>query len=174
MGKWSKLKDRYPKAPVDGDYQAKIDVVLNTPIMGKLAARQLKDDDLETLYLGARERKDEVESLLSVVKLEIEAYEQEFANRFVARGQTTVTFDDGVRLYLRDEPNFIIDENKFYDWRESDPANEAEFPAKVNTQTLKSRLKSRLEENQPLPPGTGVGWIDTKIGCQGRGRGDAE
>lgn len=161
MGKWSELKKKYPAAPVgDPNYQAKVDVVKNV-LLGK------NDDQVRDRYVEALQSKENLKEQLSLANLEIEACEQVFVSRLEGRGQTNVTFADGLQLYLLDKPSFKITNSlEFVKWLR-DPQNQAEYPLSVNPQTMSSRCKARLEAGSPLPPGVELGWVDTTLGKRG-------
>src|SRR5271166_1386217 len=113
MGKWTSLKKQYPKAPLDGDYQLKVEAI-------KTELFNLGDVLLKDKYVELRHYKEKLKEGLSQVNAEIEACEQVFVDRFESRGELNQKFEDGLTLYLTDSPNFrVADEGTFYGWLRS-------------------------------------------------------
>lgn len=163
MGKWSKLKDIYPKMPVDAGYQEKVDAILNseapadvlTPGDKKgLAVRDLSDFQVEALYNRARDKKESLEALVSIKTLEIEALVRLLVDRFEASGETSKTFEDGCSLRLADEPfPTVTDSGKLRAWIIK---KNMEDMLTLNFQTMKSMVKACLADGHPLPDGVDV------------------
>lgn len=163
MGKWTALKKKYPKVidPED-EYQQKVEKLART----KLA---LSDVALKEEFIRLKRLKENLQDQITTLTLELKAVESVFISRMEARGgEAQIKFEEGITLYLIDEPEFRVGEpENFRQWIDGDSANAAEFPLTVNANTLKSRLKARMEAGQELPPGTEISWVNTKLGARG-------
>lgn len=164
MGKWTALKSKYPKAPIDGFYQAKIEAIKDA---FEKEGVTLTDLALKDRYVDLRRAKRRLEEGLAQVNAEITACEQLFLDRFESRGETKQTFEDGTTLYLRDEPSFKVgDPAAFYEWVKN-VDHEQEYPLTVHPMTLAARLKDRVEAGDSLPPGVEIGFVKTSLGARG-------
>lgn len=163
MGKWTKLKQVYPKMPVDATYQQKVDAILDSeapadilsPADKKdLRVRDLSDHQIEQLYNRARDKKESLEAQVSIKGLEIEALTKLLVDRFEDAGETSKTFDDGVQLGLTDEPYPTVnDSGKLRAWVVKQKMTDL---LTLNFQTMKSMVKACLADGQPLPDGVDV------------------
>lgn len=167
-GKWSYLRDKYPKMPVGADYQQKLDVVLDTVVEGhSLKLRDLPDEDFKNEYLKRRDELDDLMARQKVLNLEIEAMTRLMVARFEDDGTSSVTYDDGVSLGHTVEPYpFVEDPVALLAWIKR---KGMEAMLTLNYQTMASLVKERLEGkvNEPLPDGINV-YMRDKLSCRGR------
>jgi hypothetical protein len=173
-GKWSYLRDKYPKMPVDANYQQKIDAVLDDDSEENqvvkaygLPLRKLSDEDFKNEYLKRRDELDDLAARQKVLNLEIEAMTRLTVERFENDGTSSVTYDDGVSLGHSVEPYpFVDDQAALLAWVKR---NGMEAMLTLNYQTMASLVKERLEGkvNEPLPDGVNV-YMKDKLSCRGR------
>lgn len=173
-GKWAYLKEKYPKIPVDAEYQQKIDAVLDdasedNPTFKRygLPLRELPDNDFKEEYLKRRDELDDINARLKVLNLEIEAMTRLLVARFEDEGTSSVTYDDGVSLGVSPEPYpFVEDPAALLAWIKR---KGMEDMLTLNYQTMASLVKERLEGkvNEPLPDGINV-YMKDKLSCRGR------
>lgn len=178
MGKWTKLKGKYPRLPLETDYQQKVNVVLDSQApefvlspaehSGRIyKVRELSDFQIAALYNAARGRKDELEADLKVVDLEIEAYSRLLVDRFEAAGETSKTFDGGTVLSLGDEPYPTVkDQALMMAWLKR---KGLESLLTLNYQTMSSLVKNAIQEGSELPDGVDI-FIKTKVTRRGGGK----
>lgn len=173
-GKWSYLRDKYPKIPVEAEYQQKIDAVLDdksdeNPTFQRygLSLRELPDEDFKNEYLKRRDELDDLAARQKVLNLEVEAMTRLMVSRFEDEGTTSVTYDDGVSLGHSVEPYpFVEDPVALLAWIKR---KGMEAMLTLNYQTMASLVKERLEGkvNEPLPDGINV-YMKDKLSCRGR------
>ena len=180
-GKWSFLKGKYPKVPLDGEYIKKVDAILDTlapaDILGPeeadmpITIRNLSDFQLTKLYCKARDRSDELNAELKVLGLEIEAYTRCFVERFEEAGEISKDFADGVSIGIGVEPYpYVKDQQALMGWIKE---RGMEAVLTLNYQTMASLVKERLEGkvNEPLPAGVDV-FMKDRLTCRGRSKND--
>ena len=175
-GKWTYLKEKYPKIPVDAEYQQKVDAILDdkseeNPTFKRygLSLRELPDNDFKEEYLKRRDEVDDINARLRVLNLEIEAMTRLTVSRFEEEGTSSVTYDDGVSLGHTVEPYpFVEDPVALLAWIKR---KGMEAMLTLNYQTMASLVKERLEGkiNEPLPDGINV-YMKDKLSCRGRSK----
>lgn len=178
-GKWSFLKDKFPKMPIDADYQAKVDSILDSVAPMEildpseadmsLMVRHLSDSQIQQLYLKCRNRIDTLTAELSSLTLEEEAYCRLFNDRFEDAGEISKTFNDGVTISISVEPYPTVKDKVALDgWLEK---KKLTILKTLNYQTLASLVKERLEGkvNEALPDGVDV-FMKNKLSCRGRNK----
>lgn len=175
-GKWSHLKGKYDKLPLESDYMQKLDVILDSPpspimeeciALGATRIRNLTDVQLKDRYLKARQKVDELTNELATYALEVEAYTRLFIKRFDDNDTQSVNFDDGVQLGASFEPYpNVKDKDALMTWVKS---KGLEVLLSLNYQTLASLVKERLEGkvNEPIPDGVDI-FLKEKLTCRGR------
>jgi hypothetical protein len=169
MGKWTQLKKNFPAAQLDSEYQGKVEAIKSDYLKTGVCA---SDESLKTQYVTLRNSKDRINQALAQINAELMACEQLFIEQFEARGTLNQKFEDGLTLYIKDDPTFkVVNPEEFYEWLEKDPSRKLEFPLTVHQATIQARLKDRLEQSEPLPPGTEVGYIKTSLGARGLPKG---
>jgi hypothetical protein len=168
MGKWDYLRSKYPKVPVDADYQQKVDAILDTEAEGYgLKLRELPDADLKNVYVEKRAELDGLNAMVKTLTLEIEAITRLMVEHMEEEGQSNITFDDGISIGHSVEPYpFVEDQAKLLEWVKK---NNMEAMLTLNYQTMSSLVKERLEGkvNEPLPEGVNV-FMKDKLSCRGR------
>lgn len=175
--KWAFLKGKYDKLPLDADYQAKVDAVLNSPApkwaLGiadsdlELSIRLLSDEQVKQLYLRTRKRSDNLAKKMAVLNLEEEAFCRLFCERFEDAGEMSKTFTDGVTIRVSSEPYPTCKDKGALDkWLEKKGLLGLKT---LNFQTMQSMVKERLEGkvNEALPDGIEV-YLKDKLSCGGR------
>jgi hypothetical protein len=168
MGKWDYLRSKYPKVPVDADYQQKVDAILDTVAEGyNLKLRDLPDADLKNVYVEKRAELDGLNAQVKTLTLEIEAITRLMVEHMEEEGQSNITFEDGISIGHSVEPYpFVEDQSKLLQWVKD---NKMEAMLTLNYQTMSSLVKERLEGkvNEPLPDGVNV-FMKDKLSCRGR------
>ena len=190
-GKWSWLREKFPTVPLESDYRAKIDSVLDSTscrgfqledgswsaclgtkkckvCKGKAPKiRDLDDLNLKDRYLEVRDRTDELNLELKNLGVELEAYTSIFVERMEEREETSKTFIDGVSLGMSIEPYpQVKDQMALKGWLAEKGLSDL---LTLNWQTLKSLVSERLtgEVNEPLPSGVDI-YCKPKLTCRGR------
>lgn len=172
--KWAKIKEQYPKLPLDAEYAQKIEAVLNSPVPGcdaieaGLTDQWVKDDPLRTysidalvaIYNAWRGDKERLEDELSGVNLKLEAVERMIEEYYDANGLLTQKFDDGTSITVSPDPVVNVEDSQaFYAWVKEDAERVSKFKLAeyINPQTAKAGVKAMLEQNlHTLPPGVKV------------------
>lgn len=180
MGKWDYLKGKYPKLPVDGDYRAKLDTILDAPAPAEvvspgeedleLTIRQLSDFQINKIYVGVRDQIDAHNVQLKQLNLEEEALTRLMVERFEEAGVHKVDFDNGTQIGISVEPYpYVSDQKAFMGWIKE---KGLESMLTLNYQTMASLVKERLEGKvkEPLPAGVEV-FMKDKLSCRGRKKG---
>lgn len=182
--KWAMLKGQFPKLELDSDYTYKIETVLNAPVPledAKSFAIRFSSDvteyitttplralDFQTivkLYNCYREQKEELENLLSVAQLKLEATERMIEEHYEANDLLTQKFDDGSSITVSPDPVVTVeDQQVFYAWVKEDPERIATYKLAeyIHPQTAKAQIKALLEVNKPKPPGIAV-FVQSKL-----------
>lgn len=175
MGKWDKLKGKYPKLAPDSSYAEKLDAVLDSPAPQEylgahddglgLTVRCLSDFQLARMYEDVRIRVDQLEADLKAAKLEQEALTREFTGRFEDAGEVSKEFEGGMSLGAGVEPYPVVaDQQKMLKWVRD---NGLESMLTFNYQTMASYVKQCIEGGKPLPDGVDV-FLKDKLTCRGR------
>jgi hypothetical protein len=174
MGKWSGLKGSYPKAPLDGTYQEKIEAVLNSPaplaVLGlsetakAFTVRELSDYQLVRLFNQAKAAKEDLEEKIKILTLELTAYTQLLVERYDDQGIEKATYEDGATVGIHVEPYPVVtDSGKLLAWVR---ANDLEAMLSLNYQTLTSLVKDAIENGKLLPDGVDV-YLKDKLSRRG-------
>lgn len=174
--KWAKLKEKFKALPMDADYSAKIEAILNSPVpendlvqagLGDLfndsPMRTLANPEITALYRYWRRQLDDLKAIESVINAQVEAAEQKIAEHFDANDLLTQKFDDGASLTVAPDPIVTVaKESEFYSWVREDANRKAIFNLKeyIHPQTAKAQVKLLLEQNAELPPGIEVNYIN--------------
>lgn len=139
MGKWTAFKKVLPAVPVDGAYQAKVDVV-----KAEFADKPLAE--LTKAYDEVNGHKAEAEKEIKEMNVQLEALEQLLVSRLEDLGLTSVRVDGGGSFLLTDEPYAsVADRAKCREWFEEKDQRELLAP---HPSTLKALIKSRLEAGE--------------------------
>jgi hypothetical protein len=154
VGKYSALKDKLPAFVPEEAWQAKVEDMkykildgADNPEDANLAALKAKFVDLK---LQKQSLEDEIKDL----NISIEALNQLITVRMEASGQQNVKFEDGITLYIKDEPlPQVVDRFAFNQWI-TDTNQQALFS--VNAKTMSGLVKGLLLEGKPQPPGVEV------------------
>lgn len=153
MGKWSHLKETLPRAPLDAKFQVKVD-----ELKKRLADRSL-DKLVETYDLVETEREN-LEREVELTNVYLTALGALLVDRLEAAGQTLVRFEGNGTISLLDLPLIeIADPVAFRGWVDQ---NVPEL-LQLHWQTRDKLVKDRLEAGSPLPPGTTVKAVMTRI-----------
>lgn len=164
MGKWTALKGQYPKAPIDGEYQDKINAVLDATAPAEVTSptekikafrtRDLSDEQLVALYCSKDTFKSALQEQLKVLNLELAAYTQLLTARFDDAGEQTKVYTNGVRVTITPQPEpYVTDGDALRTWVVD---QEMEELLKLGAGDMKKLAKEALEGGKPLPPGVDV------------------
>jgi hypothetical protein len=110
-------------------------------------------------YRELRDRKDELEDLLSVVNLDIAAAEQLLHEAYEHAGITSVKLDDGSSVRIQFEPVARIEDREAF--RRWCLENGLEAQLMLPYQTTNSLVKERLLDGEPEPSGVKT-YVRTK------------
>ena len=174
MGKWSKLKGSYPKAPIDGTILDKIAAVLDAPAPAEVTSmleiakgfriRDLSDFQIVQLYNSKRQYKDNLEAQIKVLNLEIDAFTSLLVERFDEAGVEKATFDDGTTISINTEPYpYVTSQPALLKWVRD---NELEEMLSLNYQTMASLVKDCITNGKKLPDGVDV-YLRDKLSRRG-------
>lgn len=166
MGKWSHLKGKYPKMPIEADYQQKIDIILDSAapacvlnpaeVKKEFRIRELSDFQIAQLYQAARNNKEALEAQVSLLNLEIEAYTRLLVTRFEDAGETSKRFDNGIQLIISDEPYPIVtSKDNLFAWLENNGMERLDL-MQFSASKMSSLVKGSLAEGKELPGGVDI------------------
>lgn len=162
--KWAFLKGKYPTIAMDADWFAQIDAVLNSVVVtgeseddiieGRVTVRDLPDNALASRYNGVRTAKAELEARISMMNVEIAAYERLFETRFEDEGISSKKFEDGTLISITPQPSVQIEDRQaVLDWiRETKQEELLTF----NSSTMAALVKQLILDGKVLPPGINV------------------
>lgn len=167
MGKWSALKDKYPKLPIDADYQAKINLIHGTKYKSESMAegkplKEFTDSELEAFYNATRDVIEKLAEKVAIATLELEAATRLFVDRFEDAGVTSMKFDDGYTISISDEPYPTVrDRVAFRAWVKK---KKMEDMLTMNYMTMSTLIKERLSGmvKEALPNGVDI-YMKTKL-----------
>lgn len=176
-GKWSGLKGTVPSAPVDQDFQQKVNLaVIKVRIDDDIRAsdvtgpvdtyedypEQFTPFKLNTLtktakarlFCKIRDHKDQLETQVKELNVDLEALSQLLVHEMEGEGLDLFRLDSGDSLSIKDEPYCsVADKNIFINWIKD---SRMEDLLTVHYQTLSAMTKQRLESGKPAPPGIKV------------------
>jgi len=172
--KWAKLRDQYPKLPLDAEYEQKVEAILNAPIpaddqvgadiiTGDQPLRALPLNQVVAFYNLLREDIEELNNQLHALNAKLEACEFKISEHFEANDILTQKFEDGSSITVAPDPVVSVEnESQFIGWVSADDARKAQFKLKltVHPSTTKSEVKKLLEENAEVPPGVRVFYLN--------------
>lgn len=167
MGKWSALKEVYPKAPIDLDYQQKIELAmqkiadLNAEALGPDATNVIdchpkfwSEQELATAIDQARFDKAKAEDEASRQSMLIEGFTRILVQLFEDEGKSSTKFLDGSTVSINpDVYPTVKDKAALKAWIVSEKMEDL---LTLNFQTMQSIVKERLTEGKTLPPGIDV------------------
>ena len=149
MGKWSEAARDLPRVErLEPSYQAKVNeaksgIENRTP--GKLAA----------LYKEKRKRKDEAESRVEAINVEIAAIEQLGWEALEDADLTSVKLEGGGSFGVTDDISVAVEDRAaFIAWLKE---NDLDSLLTVYSATAASIVKERIEAHEDIPPGIRVG-----------------
>jgi hypothetical protein len=154
MGKWSNLKEKFVRFVQEPSYQQLVDKQKQVYLpMSRL--------DRCVQLMEARKKKDELEDLVKLRNIEIEALNQLLVEDLEGEDESKVTNTAGT-FSIRDSPYpQVKDRVAYLKWiREQD----LEDLLTVNYQTTAGMVKDRIEKGEEIPPGIEV-FVKTSIAC---------
>lgn len=162
--KWAKLREQYPKMPMDAEYGERIEVVLNSQWNvgvddNQAPLRALPFTEHVAIYNMLRERKEHLENQLTEANLFLEAVEQCIAGYYEVHDLLTQKFEDGTSITVAPDPVVTVsNEQEFYDWVKADEQRKADYKLReyIFPATAKSQTKALLENGSEPPPGVSV------------------
>lgn len=160
--KWEELKKKYPMIQLSGEHADKVNAI-------RAAYRSMSQIELTALFRKKEEAESALEEQLGPIQAELEALEWEIIGRMEEADITQIKYEDGLTFYLSDNPQFkVFDVDAFYQWIQ-DSDLEGEFPRTVNSQTIASRCRERINDrDSQLPAGVEVSEVRTKLCVRGR------
>ena len=178
MGKWSGLKGAVPAAPVDSDFQARVNaaksetryrtpngeftqaellernIVLTDVEVEEFAFDQLSPQDLAVRFCKLRDEKDRLEAEEKKINLQLEAIQQLMIPKMEQSGMDLFRLTSGDSLSIKDEPYVsIADKSQFIGWIRSSGQEDL---LTVHYMTMSAMTKERLQNGQDIPPGLKV------------------
>lgn len=151
MGKYDKLKDRFPQLKFDPSnaHEALIHKRLQE-LLRELPERKFITERFKTF----RAEKEELEERLKAVNVEIKALDAWLGDYLETEQLSTIKDEEGFAFREQVEPYCsVVDKMAFDEWAEKSGWKELYT---INHQTLNGNVKALLLENQPVPPGVGV------------------
>jgi hypothetical protein len=178
-GKWSGLKGTVPTAPIDSDFQSRVNAAksavryvttdgefteielteLNRVISPNTVEReftfdQLSQQELGKRYTELRDKKDALEAQEKKINLELEAVQQLLIPKMEQNGMDLYRMPSGDSLSIKDEPYCsVADKDAFTSWIKE---TGQESLLTVHYMTLSAMTKDRLQTGQNPPPGIKV------------------
>ncbi len=146
-GKWSSLKGSYPSAPVDMDFQARVNTV-------KQGLQATSKTERARKFCELRDAKDELEAQIKEINTNLEALSQLMILEMETAGETLFRLDSGDSLSIKDEPySSVVDKDAFINYIEKSGQKDL---LTVHYMTMNSMVKERLQNGQEPPPGIKV------------------
>jgi hypothetical protein len=146
-GKWSGLRGTLPPAPLENDYQNRVNV-------RKTELAHLSQTEKARQYITCRDNKDRLNEEISRLNLDIEALSQMLIPQMEQDGVDMFRLDSGESLSIKDEPYSSVDNRPmFLTWIRN---QNLEDLLTVNYQTMNSMVKERLTKGLQAPPGIKV------------------
>lgn len=153
-GKWSGLRGAVEKAPVDLDFQGKVNVSKTALAWDEKESRARKTAELARLFCERRDKKDQLEASIKELNVELEALSQMMIAAMEKEGTDMFRLDSGDSLSIKDEPYCSVAEKQtFIAWVKE--TNQEDLLT-VHYQTLSGITKTMLKEGRSAPPGIKV------------------
>lgn len=149
MGKYTHLRDKYPRLPPDPSFEQVVGESKRLILEQADAARiHLTIGELGRRLYGLRQQKEALEDKIKDLNVGIEAYSALFINKADEQEiEGPVRVEGGASISIIDEPKLQVeDPQKFRQWCKD---NDLEEALKMDWQTANALLKERLLEGQP-------------------------
>jgi hypothetical protein len=179
MGKWSSLKGAVPSAPVDSDFQGRVNaaksetrfrttdgheytvaemmeqnIVLQAEDVVEFSLERLTPQELAVRFCKLRDEKDALEAQEKKLNLQLEAIQQLMIPKMEQSGMDLFRLTSGDSLSIKDEPYVsIADKGTFLNWIKSSGQEDL---LTVHYMTMSAMTKERLQNGQEAPPGLKV------------------
>lgn len=177
-GKWSGLRGAVPTAPIDADFQGRInaaksepryilpngefrlsEIIALNPNFDPNGEHEFSFDRLQKVekgrrYCAVRDEKDELEERIKKLNVELEALSQLLITDMEREGTDLFRLQTGESLSIKDEPYVsIANKDVFLGWIKQ---NNMEDLLTVHYMTMSSMTKDRLVQGLEPPPGLKV------------------
>ena len=146
-GKWAGLRGTVPAAPVESEYQQKVELEKQKFLE---VSKGTKGIEFDKLY----QEKKALEARISEINVTLDALSQLMIKDLEGDGLDAIRLADGTLLSIKDEPyTSIEDRDKFLAWIHESGQDSL---LTVHYQTMNAIAKDRLQQGKTLPPGLKV------------------